>query len=143
MIFVFDSKDCLKEILRFNTICSMAVIKIILKTFLGLLVLSGGLYLAYYYVSNLETVNPLILVLSLVIIIAGIIFLIRVGKSGETLMVDFQEENLKHTQLKSESKENFLERNAKISAEWTRTVEKKDKLKTLEIAAAAEEEPSD
>jgi hypothetical protein len=100
------------------------------------------LYMAYYYVSNINTVSPLIFVLSLVIAVAGIMLLIRVGESGKTIMVDFREENIKESQFETGKKENFLEKNAKISAEWTRTVEKKDKLKTLEIAAAAEEEPS-
>jgi hypothetical protein len=117
----------------------MNIIKEILKTFFGLIVLLGGFYLTYYYLSNLDTINPLILVLSLVLIVVGIVLLIRVGKSGETIMVDFGEVHSKENQTETGNRENFLEKNAKISAEWTRTVEKKDKLKTLEIAAAAEE----
>jgi hypothetical protein len=117
----------------------MNIIREILKTFFGLIVLLGGLYLAYFYISNLNTLNPLILLLSLVLVVSGIILLIRVGKSGETIMVDLQEKNLEENQPQPEKGENFLEKNAKISAEWSRTVEKKDKLKTLEIAAAAEE----
>jgi hypothetical protein len=120
----------------------MTIIKVILKTFLGLVIFLSGLCLAYYYVSNSDTSNFLILIFSLILIVAGILFLIRIGKSGETIMVNFQRESLKEDISKTEKVENFIEKNAKISAEWTRTVEKRDKLRTLEIAAAAEEKPA-
>ena len=58
-------------------------------------------------------------------------------------MANFQRTNLNENKSESENKENFIEKNAKISAEWTRTVEKRDKLRTLEIAAAAEEKPAE
>jgi len=119
------------------------IIKIILKTLLGLVVSLSGLYLAYYYVSNLDTSSFLIIIFSLVLIIAGITLLVRIGKSGETIMANFQRTNLAEDKSEAGKAENFIEKNAKISAEWTRTVEKKDKLKTLEIAAAAEEKPAE
>jgi cell division protein FtsW (lipid II flippase) len=121
----------------------VSIIKIILKTLLGLAVSLSGLYLAYYYVSNLDTSSFLILIFSLVLIIAGIALLVRIGKSGETIMANFQRSNIVEDKSETGKAENFIEKNAKISAEWTRTVEKKDKLKTLEIAAAAEEKPAE
>jgi hypothetical protein len=116
------------------------IIKVILKTFSGLAVSLSGLYVAYYYISHLDTSNPLIFVFSLVLVAVGIIFLIRIGKSGETIMVDSQKENLEEDQAKTKEKENFLEKNAKISAEWAESVDKKDKMESLKIAAAVEEE---
>lgn len=118
----------------------MNIVKVIIKTFLGLLVLLLGFYMAYYYISSLDTSNPLILIFSLALIVVGIIILVKVGKSGETIMANFKKENLQEDKSRVEERENFLEKNAKISAEWTKTVEKKDKLRTLEIAAAAEED---
>jgi hypothetical protein len=116
------------------------VIKVIFKTFLGLVISLAGLYIAYYYISNIEVSNPLILAFSLVLIAGGLILLIREGKSGETIMVDFQKENLEKEQSEKEKRENFLEKNAKISAEWAESVDKKDKMESLKIAAAVEEE---
>jgi len=119
------------------------IIKIILKTLLGLAVSLAGLYLAYYYVSNLDTSSFLIIIFSLVLIIVGIALLLRIGKSGETIMANFQRTNLNENKSESENKENFIEKNARISNEWVKSVEKKDKLRTLEIAAAAEEKPAE
>jgi len=133
----------LKVVWKLINIIVVSIIKIILKTLLGLAVSLSGLYLAYYYVSNLDTSSFLILIFSLVLIIAGIALLVRIGKSGETIMANFQRSNIVEDKSETGKAENFIEKNAKISAEWTRTVEKKDKLKTLEIAAAAEEKPAE
>jgi hypothetical protein len=115
------------------------VIKVIVKPFLGIAVFLSGLFLAYLYIVSIDTSSPLIFISALALLIIGVMLLIRVGKSGETIMVDFQKASQEENQPKAKSGENFLEKNAKLSAEWTKTVEKKDKLKTLEIAAAAEE----
>jgi hypothetical protein len=115
-------------------------IKVIFKTFLGLIISLAGLYIAYYYISNIEISNPLILAFSLVLIAGGLILLIREGKSGETIMVDFQKANSRKDQSETEKGESFLEKNAKISAEWAESVDKKDKMESLKIAAAVEEE---
>jgi hypothetical protein len=130
----------LKVVLELTILIIVNIIKAILKTFSGLAVSLSGLYVAYYYISNIEVSNPLIFVFSLILITAGIIFLIRIGKSGETIMVDSQKENLEEDQAKTKEKENFLEKNAKISAEWAESVDKKDKMESLKIAAAVEEE---
>jgi hypothetical protein len=118
----------------------VSVIKVIIKTFLGLVISLAGLCVAYYYISNIEVSNPLILVSSLVLIAGGLILLIREGKSGETIMVDFQKANFRKDQSETDKGENFLEKNAKISAEWAESVDKKDKMESLKIAAAVEEE---
>jgi hypothetical protein len=117
----------------------VSVLKVILKTFLGLAVFLAGLYVAYYYICNIDTCSPLIIIVSLALITGGIMLLVKEGKSGETIMVDFGKKNLEKDQSKTES-ENFLEKNAKISAEWAESVDKKDKMESLKIAAAVEEE---
>jgi hypothetical protein len=110
------------------------------KAILGLIITLLGVYVAYYYITNLEKTSFLILLLSLVIISFGIFILVHVGKSGDTIFVDFEKTKNEEIKAVSTTGENFVDKNAKLSEDWAKTVEKKDKLKSLKIAAAAEEQ---
>jgi hypothetical protein len=118
----------------------MSNLKAAFITLIGLIIASIGIYILYYYVANLENTNFLILILSLAIISFGVFIIVKVGKSGETIFVDFGRVKIKDEKNIMENKENFIDRNAKLSGDWAKTVEKRDKLKSLKIAAAAEEE---
>jgi hypothetical protein len=115
------------------------MIKIIFSTIAGLFITTSGFYISYLYLRSLEeTTSPLLLILSLPLIAFGIFLLIIAGKSNASIAMapDKDAENLPIPE--GDSLKQVLEQNNAMVDDWANTVSKRDKLKLLEISAAAE-----
>lgn len=117
--------------------------KVVGGIFLGILLSVTGFYIAYIYIKNIDNgSNPILLVLSTLVVGVGVYILLRMGKSDATVGV-VKEETDKEILEKGASaatSKSILERNNELSEEWTKTVEHRDRLKVLEIAEGAKEE---
>jgi hypothetical protein len=121
------------------------MLRVIFNSFLGILATVAGFYLAYLYLESLnQTGRPFYLLLSLPLIVFGIILLVRTSRSDESLVIStFQASGPqpdKPEKENSASLGNIMEKNNQLLNEWTKQSEKRDKMKILEIAAAAEEQ---
>lgn len=113
------------------------MIKVISKTFLGLLISGLGFYLAYFYLTEMDKgLTPLILIPSGFLIILGVYLLIRAGKSDVTIV---KKPDLNESSTVKKGLADTLIKNNELSSKWAKTVEKRDRLKLLEISAASEE----
>jgi hypothetical protein len=114
--------------------------KVILETFLGLISSITGFYVAYLYLKSLnDSGQHLLLVIALPLIGMGIWFLVQAGKSGKTVGLASESE-VPHLAPDAGKFESILQKNDDLAKEWGQTVDKRDKLRVLEIAAAAEDE---
>ncbi len=113
------------------------MIKVISKTFLGLFIAGLGFYLAIFYLTEMDKgLTPLILAPSVLLIILGVYLLMRAGKSDETIV---KKPDLPKNATVKEDLADTLLKNSELSSKWAKTVEKRDRLKLLEISAASEE----
>lgn len=114
------------------------MLKMLLQTFLGLLLFAGGIYAGYFYLTGISTgVSPLFLVGALLLFGAGVFFLFRAGKSDATVITKMHvdpNENL----AKQDALETVIEKNNAMSAEWEKTTKTRDQLKMLEVSGAAQ-----
>jgi hypothetical protein len=115
------------------------VVKIILKTFLGLVVVALGFCLAFFYLIKIDDGwTILLLIPALVLIILGGYLLMRAGKSDATVIK--KPIPLSSKDISREGLEDVFDKNNQLSSQWAKTVEKRDKLKLLQISSAAEEQ---
>jgi hypothetical protein len=118
----------------------MAVPKVIFNTFLGILSSTSGVYIGYLYLESLnENSRPWLLLLSLPLVALGVFLLVQASRSGAPLNIK-DGETTSGMPSTAGKFENLLKKNNELADEWSKTVEDKDKLKILEIAAAAEEQ---
>jgi hypothetical protein len=110
--------------------------RVIFETVLGVFLFIAGIVIAYIYASGFaESPKHWLLIPLLAFAGAGIVFLIRAGKSGEALFIKKGDSEVKHT---SQSKESIIKRNNEIVAEWNDTNAKRDKLHMLQLASPEE-----
>jgi hypothetical protein len=115
------------------------VIKVILKTVLGFLVSILGFSFVFFYLLKIEeSYSFLFLLPAAFFIILGGYLLIKAGKSEATI--------IKKPDVLLASKDNLdagleevFKKNKMLSSQWAKTVEKRDKLKLLEISTAEDE----
>lgn len=113
-----------------------------LQTVLGLILSISGIQLAYAYVKGLDqNANILLLFLAIILIGIGAYFLMRAGKSDASVFKKLK--NFGAGKQNQASLEQVLEKNNQLSNEWAKTVEKRDRLKMLEISTAAATEVTD
>lgn len=102
---------------------------IVSQVFFGLLLASSGFYLAYYYVVGIDIGrSPLLLVLSCILIGVGVYYLLRAGKSDDTVVAKVN----KTTAMKGDGK--ALKRNNELVKQWKKTMDQRDRLKLLEMS---------
>jgi hypothetical protein len=110
---------------------------VLLRTILGLLFTASGIQTIYIYVSGLDKGSSiLLLIFALVLIGIGIYFLTKAGKSDATVFVklkNFRKKRVDEVQVLEQA----LEKNTQLTKKWGKTVEKRDRLKMLEISTAA------
>ena len=110
--------------------------KVILQSFLGILFSFAGVYLLYLYILSIDSGGSLLfLILSLLLIAAGVFFFIRAGK-----IENIYTANVPKGVLASENKADAAKRLAKnneLLGDWKKTNETKDRLRMLEISASA------
>jgi hypothetical protein len=110
---------------------------LLLQAILGLGFFLSGIQAMYFYISNLEKgASFLIMLLSFILIGAGGFLLMRAGKSDDSVF-----KRIKNFRKKSlatdEALEQTLKQNSALTSEWNKTIEKRDKLKMLEVSTAA------
>jgi hypothetical protein len=112
------------------------MLKVILKTFLGLSISALGFGFGYLYLTKIEESYSLLFLLpAAILVIFGIYILFRAGKSEETV--------IKKPDMPLNSKEGLEEvfnKNNQLSSRWAKTVENRDKLKLLQISTNAQEQ---
>lgn len=108
--------------------------KVLLGTFLGFSLFGAGLYVGYLTIGSIrEGGSPLFILGSVILCAAGMFLLYKAGR-----MDTFKSKIAPlHTNASGKS---MLERNQETIKEWNDTNDKRDKLKMLEAAGAAEEE---
>ena len=116
------------------------MLKVLLTTLLGLFSSGSGLYLGYLYLNSLSTTSkPLLLVPSLPLTIFGIMLILRASQANERLLINDDQPPV----VPPENVDNFkniAQKNNELVSDWIKESDKRDKLKILEIAAAAEED---
>lgn len=119
----------------------LKALRIVFITLLGLILSASGFYVAYLYIKgvNDNTSSPLLLLPSIVLVGLGIFLLLRAGKSNATIPSLVGVEEVPENKNK-EGFESLLNRNNELSEEWSKTVDDRDKLQILQIAAKAEDE---
>jgi len=116
------------------------VLKIIVKTVLGLLISAFGFFFGFLYLIKIEeSFSFLFLLPAAILVIFGIYILMCAGESDATVIkkpdVPLVEKDNTDAEL-----EEIFDKNKKLSSDWAKTVEKRDRLKLLEISGAAEEQ---
>jgi hypothetical protein len=110
---------------------------ILILTALGLTLSISGIQTIYFYITHLdEGASILFLLLAIVLIGVGIYLLMRAGKSDVTVFTrlkNFRNKNTGDSQVLAQ----VLEKNNELTKEWDKTIEKRDRLKMLEISTAA------
>jgi hypothetical protein len=116
---------------------------VLLKTALGLILSASGIQTIYMYVQGLDKGTSIfLLVLAIILIGAGVYFLMKAGKSDATVFTRLK--NFRKKKIDgSEVLEQALEKNSKLTEKWGKTIEKRDRLKMLEISTAAASEVND
>jgi hypothetical protein len=111
---------------------------VILRTALGLLLSAAGIQAIYTYVLGLDKgISFLILLLAIILICAGTYLLMKAGKSDETVFSKLK--NFRRKRVDEDTVlEQALQTNNKLTEKWDQTIEKRDRLKMLEISTAAQ-----
>jgi len=114
------------------------MLKVLLNTIVGIGLFIGGFGLAYYYLANIDNGDSgLLLIPAFGMVIASVFMFMRAGKSDETVILNKQ---TAETQNSAPKQGDLLKKNSQITQEWMKSVEKRDKMRMLEIASNAENE---
>jgi hypothetical protein len=109
--------------------------KMFIQTVLGIVALLAGISLLYFFISELSTgFNFIFLILSVIFIGAGGFLFFRVSKIENTIP-----DNANSLQpVSAEGGSKLLEKNNKMVQDWAKTNSRKESLKAIEMAAAAQ-----
>ena len=108
--------------------------KILLFSFLGLILLGLSLFLGFFGMQSISSSgNPLILLASMVIFAIGMFVLYKAGR------IDAFKSKIASMQAPTTNGKSMLDKNNEILKEWNHTNDQRDKLKMLEAAGRAEE----
>ncbi len=120
------------------------MLRVFLLTLLGLLCAGAGIYLGYNFLLSLRTTaQPLLLIASLILSVGGLTLLIKMSRLNESMILRTFDNDIPTELAPSpfvDKTESFIDRNNKIVSDWIRESDKRDKMKILEIAAAAQED---
>src|SRR5438046_3179129 len=113
------------------------VIRILLQTILGFILSFSGLRFAYAYITGLSDGNKFwLLGIATILVGAGVFLLLRASKSNSTVITQIDEGKLHQEKNQAVNAktglESIVEKNNELSAQWSKTVEARDRLKTLE-----------
>jgi len=110
--------------------------KVLLETLLGIALLIGGVFLAYFGFVGINDGQAWFLIPAILIIGASSYLLFRVGKS-DVSVVHKAKHNLEELSADKPGLESTLEKNNAIDSEWGKTTEARNRLKMLELSADA------
>jgi hypothetical protein len=109
--------------------------KLFVQTGLGIVLLIAGVSLLYFFISGLSKgFNFIFLILSLVFIGAGTFLFFKVSKIANGI----PEESAAIEPVPAESGSKLLEKNNQIVKDWTQATNKKENLKSVQMAVSAE-----
>jgi len=112
----------------------------LVQTFLGLLVMISGFFSAYLYTKSLNNgASPLLLIIAVLLVVLGVRILFRASRSNATALNVAPDKPEDDTSPKVESLAGRLEKNNAIMSEWAKTENTRNRLKMLEMSAAADE----
>ncbi len=108
--------------------------RILLFTFVGILLLLGGVYLAYLGFSGINDGQAWFLLPSILLFGGSGFILYRAGKSDSTVVI---KGHIKLDDLVTDKPgfESTLKRNNAFDAEWGKTNDARNRLKMLELSA--------
>jgi hypothetical protein len=111
--------------------------RILLQTILGIFCSFSGLFLGYIFLSGLDKGgNPLLIIPSVFLTGIGVYFLLRAGKSDDTVIAKLDEKDL---QMPITAAAGSLQKKNEMVNHWNKTMENRDRLKLLEVSASASE----
>lgn len=117
------------------------MVKVILGTLFGILISFGGFYAAYIYLDGIENgSSPFLLLLSALLVGGGVYILLRAGKSNASVIVKVDKTKSGAVNSQETGFESMLEKNKKLSEDWSKTVEHRDRLKLLQMSANVKEQ---
>ena|ERR1051326_5210382 len=114
---------------------------VLTQTIAGLFFCGAGIYAGYLYLAALDEGNNFLLLGGTIISFCiGVYFLFKAGRAGENVVLkgsikELQNQHNQHPELNAQT---ILERNNALSDEWGKTLDQRNKLKILQIAANAE-----
>jgi hypothetical protein len=109
------------------------------QSFLGVILVLGGVYLLYLFITSLNKhENIVYLGLFVLLVGAGVFILIRAGKSDTVILKRTAPDAIDDTQgitFGKETLSNQLTKNNEMLAQWTKTNNTKTMMKMLEISS--------
>jgi hypothetical protein len=119
--------------------------KSVLLSFLGMLTILGGVFLIYLFFTSLDAKANILLFIGSFVLIGGGVFLLLFAGKSDTLILNkaSRPENDKEPLIMKGENEGLaskLQENNAMMADWKKTNETKNRLRMLEISAAAEDE---
>lgn len=109
--------------------------KVLLEIFGGLLGLGAGIYVGYIFLNTLnDNPNLLLLVLSVILVGAGVFLFVKSGKSDASIVV----KPTVDTSLTPKTAPTTFEKYSDIISKWRKTDEQKARMQMLEMSAAAQ-----
>jgi hypothetical protein len=123
--------------------------KMFIMSMLGILLTVGGVYTMYVYIIGLDTrANVILLIVSILVICAGVFILVIAGKSDTIILKRVSKPDLDKNPIITPptpgtetpgNLANKLEENNNLLKDWKKTNETKERLRMLEMQAQAEE----
>src|SRR6266403_1436119 len=110
--------------------------KVLLQTLLGIVLLIGGFFLAYFGFLGINDGQAWFLIPAILIVGASSFLLFRAGKSDDSV-VHKAKHNLEALSTDKPGLETTLEKNNSFDSEWGKTTEARNRLKMLQLSADA------
>ena len=119
------------------------MMQIVLQSILGVILSIGGVYLMYLYLTTINSSSNIVLLIGSLALLGVAVFLfIRAGKSDKMFISKMPPiKPLEDPDANAPSLESRLQKNSAMLGDWKKTNETKDRLRMLEISAAAESSP--
>ena len=119
------------------------MMQIILQAILGSILSVGGVYVMYLYITTINANNNIFLLIGSIVLLSVAVFLfIRAGKSDKMFMSKMPPIKPLEDAPESATLADRLQKNNEMMGEWKKTNQTKDRLRMLEMSAAAESSDS-
>lgn len=117
----------------------------LIKILLGFLLSIAGFAIDYIYIKTIDQgANPILLPLSFLLVGIGVFVLMRASKTDSIITIRTQEPKPNATTpdaVNLSGLETTLQKNNQLTSEWQKRNSLRDKMKMLEIAAEAKQNP--
>lgn len=114
------------------------MLKIIAGVFLGILLFTAGTASFFYYLTSIDKgLSPFLLLLPIIMFAGGGYIFYKTSLLN--MFTDKASKEINTAEANDDGFQTILEKNNRISEEWSMTVENKEKLRMLEMAEGARE----